>query len=254
MTDEPLEPEVGPDEIKCRKCGADEGDVCRQPNGKVAASIHVVRRRDAERANRTPSEPRPSPGTSEGRSRGGKRAAQERRRRKSELAAQVEAKRVAAENAAIENEAERLAADAARYATDRNLLRRATLENALASAGALGECLRDLRRLELDAEGFPKTQGVEVFDRKTGLPVFDPSGERVIEQVPIVKGYTTPQNVETLSKAAAQQLVSVRLEEGKPTGIHEHLGDGGASKILGDAGVRELLEFAERHLPDEGKP
>lgn len=252
MTDEPPVEPLDPDEIRCPKCGADPGEVCRQPNSKVAATIHVARRRAANRANRSPSEPRPSPATAEGRSLGGKRAGQERRRRKAELAAAIEQKRAEAEARAIDDEAAKLAADAARYATDRAILKRATLDNALATAHALGTTIRDLRRLELDEDGTPRTTPVEVFDRKTGLPVFDGQGDRVVEERPIAKGYTSPGDVETLSKAAAQQLASVRLEEGKPTGIDQHLGTGGAREILGDAGVRELLEFAEQHLPPDG--
>lgn len=250
MTDD-LEPdeELDPDQIACRKCGSPVGEVCRQPNGKVAASIHAIRRRDANRGNRSTSEPRPSPATAEGRSKGGKAAAQERRRRKSELSAQVEARRAAAEQAAIEAQAEALAIDAARYAVDRAKLRRATLDNALGAAVALGETIRDLAKLELDDEGKVKTTPVEVFDRKTGLPVFDKDGERVMDQEPIRKGYTRPGDVETLSKAAAQQLASVRLEEGRPTGIEQRIGEGSARELLGDVGVRELLEFAESHLP-----
>lgn len=253
MTDhsQPLDP----DEITCRTCDAAPGEVCRQPNGRKAREIHVQRRRDAAAGNRPQPtdkrEPRgPSPATPEGRSKGGRRTAQERKRRASEIAAAVEEQRAQAEAAAIEEEARKLAEDASRYARDRAELRRLTLSNALKGAERLGEAIRDLRRVELDDEGKPKTTPVEVFD-KEGMPVYDKAGDRVIREELIVRGYVSARDVETLSKAAAQQLASVRLEEGKPTGILEQQGAGQTRDLLGEAGVRELIEFAARELGEE---
>lgn len=251
---EPVEP-LDPDQIACRKCHAQPGEVCRQPDGSRARQIHTPRRRDAA-AGKIPqlpdkSEPQgPSPATPEGRSKGGKASAQARRRRQSEIAARVEAQRAAAEEAALQAEAEKLAKSAAQYAHDRAELRRLTLGNALKSAQALDEAITHRRRpVGFTEDGKPRTVQIEVFDQKTGLPAFDKEGERVLREEVELVGWHSIDTIVDLSKAAAQNLASVRLEEGKPTGIHEHQ-TGGAAEILGEHETAALIAFAAQHFTE----
>lgn len=246
-TTEPLDP----DQVPCRRCGSPAGEVCRQPDGSVARSIHVARRRDAAgggdpvpdaKPKRTP-RPGKSNLTDEARRKGAQKSAQERRRRKAELSAQVEARRAAAEQAAIDAEAQALAEDAARYAKDRAVLRRLTLTNAVKVSTRLEEHLDALKRVPVDEGGRVETIPVE-HRTKDGIPY-------VVETAD-VRGWASVEDVERLAKAAAQTLNSVRLEEGKPTGIEEQRG-GAAADRLGDVGVADLIEYARRTLSDEDR-
>lgn len=246
--DRPLDP----DEVRCPKCGADPGDVCRQPNGDRARTIHVLRRRavddppPAARPAKTPHRTRDKPPdsstfTSETASAAARKSAQERRRRRAEAAAQVEAKREAAEREAIELEAERLARDAVQYDRDRAILRRHTLDAASKAYERLLEGLDGLQVVKLDEDGRPISRPVETVDR---------NGRQVVRNLPDVRGAYSSDTVERLAKIAASTLVSLRLEEDKPTGITRQTGDTGAADKLGEAGVAELIAWASENLPD----
>jgi hypothetical protein len=243
---------LDPDQILCRRCESPAGVPCQTPTGARSRSIHVERRRDAaagvipqpkQPRDKRGSTSRKSPATPEGRAKGGQRAAQERRRRRSEAAAAVEAAREAAEREAIEREATKLAEDAVRYERDRAILRRQTLDAAGLAYDRLIEGLRGVQRINVDDEGKPQTRPEEYVDRH---------GDARVREVPDVRGAYPAATVERLAKIAASTLVSLRLEEEKPTGIVRSEGDGSSpAEILGRAGVEELLAWATDNLPRE---
>lgn len=234
MPDTPLDP----DQVPCPRCGARAGVACRQPSGERAKAIHVARRRAANPTppapdrNRTPRGNNPNGPPMDARARGGRAAQQARRRRKAELAASVEAQRVAAETAALEAEAAKLAEDASRYARDRAVLRRHVLDGAALAYERLVESLTHIERVVLDDDGRPLTTPVERTDR---------AGNLRTEEVPDKRGAWSTDQVERLAKVAASALVSLRLEEGKPTGIERLEGPAGD---LSDADVDDLIRIA----------
>ena len=242
---EQLEP-LDPDLAYCTRCKAEPGDVCRTPRGEQAASIHAERRRRAAAGLDRVDRPRTgvTPPPADARSKGGKATAQARRRRKAELAAETEQRRADLERAALEREADALAADAARYANDRAKLRRKVLDGASIAYDRLIESLEGLERVKVDDEGKPYTRAEEYEDR---------DGRTRQREVPDVRGAYSAATAERIAKVAASALVSLRLEEGKPTGITE-LATGQASEVLGAAGVDELLAWAGANLPGEAMP
>jgi hypothetical protein len=240
------------DEILCRRCESPAGVPCVTPSGARSRTVHIERRRDAaagivpqpkEPRGNARSTGRKSPATSEGRSKGGKASAQARRRRRAEAAAEIERQKEAALAAQIEAQAVRLAEDAARYASDRAILRRQTLDAAAKSYTRLIEGLDGLQRIECDKDGRPVKIAEEYEDRE---------GRTKVRMVPDVRGAFPASHVERLAKIAASTLNSLRLEEGKPTGIHETQGGNGAADVLGQAGVEELVAWAAENLPPGG--
>lgn len=247
--DRPLDP----DEVTCPTCGQPPAKVCRQPNGKPARAIHVTRRRAAERGeievpDATPTQtPRPrktknggKPFDSTAASAAAKKSAQARRRRSAEVAAETERLRAEAEARALTAEAEKLADDAVRYAKDRAILRRHTLDAALKSATRLIEGLDGIQLVRLDDDGRPIMVAEEYEDRE---------GRTKQRQVPDIRGAWSAANVERLAKVAASALNSLRLEEGKPTGITSDTAASGAADALGEQGVAELIAWAQENLP-----
>lgn len=249
MTDNPTP--LDPDEITCRKCLANPGEVCRQPNGDKARTIHAVRRRDAADGNppavspvKTPSKMRTKPKTSstfdsDKASAAGRKSAQERRRRRAEAEAALEAKREEAQRRKVEEEAERLAADALRFERDRAILKRHVLDGALKAYAKLIEGLDGLQRVELDDDGRPCLTPREFVNAR---------GDRGVRDVPDVRGAYSAEHVERIAKVAASALNSLRLEEGKPTGINRNEGGDQVAEALGEAGVRDLVEWASQNL------
>lgn len=260
MTDTPTP--LDPDEVACPKCEAPAGSVCLTPTGRKSRTIHVERRRAAagEPDNRSQVERKPrstrtrkSPATPEGRSKGGKTAAQARRRRRAEQEAAIaeETERKLREEA--EANAVRLAEDAVRYADDRALLKRQTLDAARSAATRLLESLDGLRRpAGFDDQGKPRTVPVELFTTEKGkrVRVLEQDGTPAVRDEIDVVGWYGADTVERLAKVAASTLNSLRLEEGKATGIEERRGPNPV-EALGEAGVDELLEWAARNLRDE---
>lgn len=251
------------DEVACPKstCLADPGIPCRTPSGKKAARIHPERLRlaaaggihDHDQANdkRGTGTPRKSPGTKASRSKGGKAAAQARRRRRSEIEARAEQLRVEEERKAAEAEAQRLAEDAIRYSKDRALVKRNLLDVTLRSSEALLEAIRDRKRVVLDEEGRARTTPVEVFD-DYGVRVRHPETEEPItREVVDVRGYVSAADLDRLAKVLASSVTTLRLEEGKATGITEERTGGAAA--LGDEGVAKLIEYAQANLTREGE-
>jgi hypothetical protein len=263
---------LDPDEVRCRKCGSNPGEVCRYPNGDRARAVHAIRRRDAANGG-TPAQPENDPQrptiddlpakirekaagsstfTSESASAAAKRSAQERRRRRAEAAAQVEAKREQAQREALEQEAEALARDAVRYDRDRALLKRQTLDAAGKAYTRLIDGLEHLRRPRgFDADGKPETDTIETYRIKEGKRerVLEADGTPAThEEVAIVGAYDAG-TLERLAKIAASTLISLRLEEDKPTGITRDDGRETAADVLGAAGVDELLSWAKGNLP-----
>lgn len=229
---------LDPDQVRCRRCGQEPGSPCRQPNNAVAREIHVVRRRDAVNGGPPPpvAKPKRRPGKSNltpaARAKGNKASAQARRRRAAELAAEVEAARVEAAREAIEREAAKLAEDASRYARDRAVLRRHVLDGAARSYERLLESLRDVRRVQLDDDGRVVTEPIEHW-----------KGDRLIRvETPIVRGGWEPADVERIAKVAAAALNSLRLEEGKPTGIERVEGP---ESDLQSLDLDELVRYAK---------
>lgn len=253
MTDEPTP--LDPDQVACRKCHADPGEVCRRPNGDKSPTVHVVRRRDAA-AGGVPAHPadsaqRPklrdkpagsSTFTSETASAAAKASAQERRRRAAEIAAAAEEKRAAAEAAALEEQAEALALDSVRHELDRRLVRAQALKATRLAAARLIEGLEGLQVVELDGDRRPVTRPIEYEDERTG--------KTKTREVPDVRGAYSAATLERLAKVYTTTLQALRLEEGKPTGIHENR-DGGDSAldVLGETGFEELIAFARDNLP-----
>lgn len=255
---------LDPDQTACPKCQADPGDVCRQPNGRKARTVHDARRKAARNPHRaTPPAKRPKPPnagnlTAADRAKGGKATAQARRRRRAELEAAAEAKRAEAEAAAIDTEAERVAADAARYAKDRQRVQRRVLDATAAVAERTVDAAENmLRPAGYDDDGRPRTAKVEAYtvNRRTGerTRVVDPTGAPVVEERPDLIGYHSPEDVDRLTRALGSVVNALRLEEGKPTGITRD-DTAGASAVdkLGEAGVEELVEWAARNLPRDG--
>lgn len=261
MTDTPAP--LDPDQVECPTCTANVGEVCLAPSGRKSRTVHMARRRAAvagqvhRRRREQPRDRRgSSPATPEGSSKGGKVTAQNRRRRKAEIAAAAEAEKERLEHEAMQAKAEQLASDAVKYAEDRQLVRRQALDNAYKAGERLGEALTHLKRPKgYDEDGKPITEPVEKFHIVKGkrAPLFDIDGERVIDERPEIVGHWSVAEVESLAKSASVALNALRLEEGKPTGILEQQGDGTRpADVLGEAGVDDLIEFAQRHLPREG--
>jgi hypothetical protein len=255
----PTPPPLDADEVVCPHCQAGVAQVCRKPNGDRAEAVHVARRRLAAAGGTVkPTKPArkrapgKSPATAEGRSKGGKAAAQARRRRRAEINARAEQMKADALKAAEEQAAANLADDAIRYDTDRAILRRHVLDAAALATARLVEGLAHTRRPRgFDDEGLPAVKGVEVFRVEKGVRrrVVDADGTPAVEEVVDMVGWWGTSDVERLGKIAAQALVSLRLEEGKPTGITETQGNGGATaEILGEAGVDDLVAWATRNL------
>lgn len=248
MTDKPAP--LDPDEVACPKCEAPAGSPCRQPNGERARAIHVPRRRLALNGGHKINRPAPkrnpragdSPATAEGRSKGGKIAQQNRRRRKAELAAAIAEQIEQEEQRAIKERADALAADAARYATDRAVLRRHVLDATTKAYEQLIAGLDGIQRVEVDADGRPQVTAQEYEDNE---------GRTRTRIVPDVRGAYSASHVERLAKIAASTINSLRLEEGKPTGITETQ-SGTVAAQLGEAGVTELLTWAEQNLGEKG--
>jgi hypothetical protein len=248
-----------PDELTCPRCGALPGGVCRQPNGRVSVRIHMMRRRasQATEPNDKPtSAVRRSPGTPEGRRKGQAAQVAARRRRQSELAAATAARREAAEEAALEAEAQALIEDASRYTRDRLLVRRLILDAAQLAGERLVEGLEYmLRPRAFDQEGTPATKPTELYRvSRAGVRTRfeNADGTPATEERPDLVGYYTVDQLEALAKVAATALNSLRLEEGRPTGILENK-NGGISRteeILGKLGVAELIAFAAETLMD----
>lgn len=250
---EQTEPPLDPDEIACPKCHAAPGDVCRTPAGRKARLIHA----DRWRAARADSEQTKPNKARKGRhtftkaeaSKAAKRAAANRRRRRAELDAAREAKREKVEAAKIEEEAERLAADAARYDRDRMLLRRKVLDVAVASWDAAEEAVKGIQRIKVDDEGRPLTTPIEYLDR---------NGDNRIRNVPDVRGSTPANDVKLTMTAAAIALDKLRAEEGEPTARIEHGGTVGTnptgSEILGRSAFADLLEDARRLVDGTDTP
>lgn len=243
---------LDPDEVQCPTCGMAPGAVCRQPSGRRARAIHRTRRRAADRgeitvprATDTRHPPKGGTFNSETATRAAKASAQARRRRSAEVAAQVEQRRADAEAAALEAEAEKLAADATRYARDRANLTRKVLDAAVKSTERLIESLDGMERSELDDDGRVVCTAVERPDRN-GVP-------RQVE-IPDVRGWATADTIERLARSAAATLNSLRLEEGKPTGINRDEGSGRTSEVLGETGVGELLTWAAGNLRRDPGP
>ena len=236
---------LDPDQVPCPRCGMGPGQVCRQPDGNRARAIHAARRRaaDAPPANPTQTRHGGKRFDSASASAAARRSAQERRRRAAENAAAVEAARAQAEADALEAEAQQLAADATRYARDRAILRRKVLDAAQLATTRLVESLEGLERAQVDDDGRVVRTAVERPDRN-GVP-------RQIE-VPDMRGWASADTVERLARSASLTLNSLRLEEGKPTGIERHEGTGGTAATLGEAGVSELIAWAAGNLRDKG--
>lgn len=251
---------LDPDEVTCPRCGAAPGDVCRKPTGDRAPTIHAARRREATRDPANPT--KHQRGTRRGGSKTGggsdasrfdtdrarkaqQKAAQSRRRRRAELDAQRERAREQAEADAIREEAERLAADAARYARDRERLRRKVLDTAIDAYDTAHKAIGGVQRVELDDEG-----------RAVQVPVeYDtPGGDRRVKLVPDVRGAYTADNALKLVQAAGLALDKLRLEEGQPTGHTHHTGGAPTESVadqLGREGVAELIGFASTFLNDD---
>lgn len=244
MTDDPTP--LDPDQVACPRCGAGVAVPCHTPTGAKARTIHVERRRLAAaggtKQTQPPANPGPtrrgkSPATPEGRSKGGRKSAQDRRRRRAEQEAAVEAAQEEALREEAQRNAVRLAEDAVRFANDRAILRRQTLDAATRAAGRLLEALDGLQVVKLDEDGRPLTTPIERTDRDGRI--------RTIH-VPDVRGAYSADTVERLAKVAASTLNSLRLEEGKPTGIQRNE-DAGVT--LDQASVDELLSWASANLP-----
>lgn len=244
---------LDPDQVQCPTCGVDPGAVCRQPSGRRARAIHRTRRRAADRGEvavprAKPKQTRPGRSnlTPEDRAKGARASAQARRRRAAEVAARVEQQRAEAEAAALEAEAAKLAEDATRYARDRATLTRKVLDAATGATNRLIESLDGIERPDLDDEGVVVTRPVEKWDTKA-------ERMRVIE-VPLVRGWASADTIERLARSAAATLNSLRLEEGKPTGINRDEGSGRTAEVLGETGVGELLTWAADNLRRNPEP
>lgn len=255
MTEQTPEP-LDPDQVKCPvpSCLAPIAHPCVTPAGAKSRTVHMPRRRLAARGGVEPSkadqkrEPtNPAGPPASARSKGGKATAQARRRRKAEIEAQLEQQRVEAEQRALEAQAAALAEDAARYARDRAMLRRQVLDAGVRAHEILLEGIRDRKRVVLDSDQRATTTPVEVFD-EYGERMRNPeTGDVVTREVTDVRGYVTTADLERLAKVAASTLNSLRLEEGKPTGITQDNSGSAAAGLLGEAGVEELLKYAEQH-------
>ncbi len=257
---------LDPDLVRCPKatCPAGPGEVCRTPSGKKAARIHPERRRlaaaggvERSRANveQTSGKSKPVPATKASRSKGGKAASQARRRRRAEIEAQAEQLRVEEERRVAAEHAEQLAQDALRYTRDRATLKRHVLDSALKAHERLVESLVHLHApAGYDEEGRPRTKPVELFTTERGVRkrVVDADGTPAVREEPDVVGYWSVQQVESLAKAAGAALNSLRLEEGKATGITAETS--GAAANLGDEGVAKLIEYAQQNLDPGGGP
>lgn len=241
---------LDPDQVKCPRCLAQPGKPCQTRMGRRAQTIHAARKN----ATRPDHEQTPKPGakgrrfTSEEASAAAKKAAQSRRRRTSELEALAEQRRVELERQALEDEADRLARDASRYARQRAALKARVLDVATAAFDAAHEALTHIRRTVVDDEGRIVTvvKEITVVDQRTG--------EKGLEQieVPDVRGYASPKDAQALMLAAGTSLDKLRLEEDKPTGIHRNeRGDGDLVEKLGTEGVEKLLAAAKTLLPPE---
>lgn len=258
---------LDPDEVTCPKCGAQAAEICRQPNGDPARTVHLLRRRLAAGETAPPAKT-PQPPTRKGgkpkgsstfdsasASEAARKSAQTRRRRAAEAAAATEAKVVAAEAAAIDEQATKLAEDAVRFAKDRAIVKRQTLDATQLATTRLVEALTHLRRpRSFDQLGKPAVEKLEAFHTVKGvrLPLFDADGDRVIDERPDLVGYYSVDQIAALAKAHAAILVSLRLEEGKATEISGSDGLDVAS-VLGDAGVGDLVKWAEQNLPPGAK-
>lgn len=247
---------LDPDEVTCPRCTSGPGVPCRRPNGDKSPTIHVARRRNAAAGITGPSASSPrrskirekpagaSTFDSKSATAAAKKSAQTRARRKAELAAKREAARERLEAEALEAEAVKLAEDASRFSRDRAILRRQTLDAASLAYTRLIEGLEGLQRVAVDQDGRPEVVAQEYEDRE---------GRRRNRMVPDVRGAYPSSTVERLAKVAASTLLSLRLEEGKPSGILENRQDGGAAEVLGSAGVDELLAWAGENLPRKGE-
>jgi hypothetical protein len=243
---------LDPDEVACPRCASGPGVPCRRPNGDKSPTIHVARRRNAAAGIKAPpaSSPREPkirekpPGSSsftkESAAAAARKSAQTRARRKAEAAAAREAARERLEREALEAEAQKLAEDAVRFSRDRAILRRQTLDAASLSYTRLIEGLEGLQRIQVDSDGRPVTVAEEYEDRE---------GRTRTRMVADLRGAYPASVVERLAKVAASTLLSLRLEEGKPSGILENRQDTGAAEVLGAAGVDELLQWASSNLP-----
>lgn len=244
---------LDPDQVACPKCGVAAGVPCRTPAGAKARTIHVARRRaaanpdhDRPTTERRPTRrkakgrpgQKPPPATRASRAKGGQKASQDRKRRRAEQDAATEAETEKQLREEAHANAVRLAEDAVRFANDRAILKRQTLDAATAAAARLLEALAGLQVVKLDDEQRPMTRPVEGTDR---------DGRRRITQVPDVRGAYSAATVERLAKVAASTLNSLRLEEGKPT-THTRT-SGEADQVLEAASVAELIEWAGANLP-----
>jgi hypothetical protein len=250
---------LDPDQVKCPRCYAEAGKPCRTPAGSRAQKLHAARRL----ATRPDDEqtPKRSPHghsfTSEQATEAAKKAAQSRRRRKSELEAEAERLRVELEREKLEQEAARLARDASRYADQRAKLKARVLDVAVVAFEATHEALTHQRVIKMDADGRPVMIPKEVteIDRDGNI-------ETKIVDVPDVRGYATAKDAASLMAAAAAALDKVRLEEDKPTGIHRNESrelDPLSAKLadeLGHEGVEKLIATARMldGMPDPEGP
>lgn len=252
MGDPPAMTSLDPDQVACPTCHAAAGVPCHTPTGAKSRTIHVARRRLAAnpdhdrptteqrktpRAKARPGQ-KPPPATRASRAKGGRKASQDRKRRRAEQAAAIEAETERKLREEAHANAVRLAEDAVRFEKDRAILKRQTLDAAGAAATRLVEALAGLQIVKLDDEGRPLTRPVETTDR---------DGRPRITHVPDVRGAYSASTVERLAKVAASTLNSLRLEEGKPTAHTRNSGDD--DPALERASVEELIEWASANLP-----
>lgn len=243
---------LDPDEVACPRCKVAAHVPCQTAAGRKSRTIHLERRRAT--VEQPAAKRRQPPATRESRAKGGKATGQARRRRRAEQDAAIAAAEEAALRERAEQNAARMAADAVRYADDRALLRRQTLDAAARSTTRLLESLDNLRRPRgFDDDGKPTTVPVELFTTEKGIRrrVVEADGTPAVREEIDVVGWYPADTVERLAKVAASTLNSLRLEEGKATGIEERRGPDPV-EALGEAGVDELLEWAHRNLPRDG--
>lgn len=224
-----------PDEITCPRCHSGPGVICRMPSGRKSPRIHAERRYAANPQAR-PKYPTTSPATAEGRSKGGKRSGEKRRSRRSTIADYVAQARADA----ILDAADNLAADAVRYDRERMALKAMTLEAARKAAARLIEALEGYWRVELDDDGKPKYENVEMTGK---------DGRPTVARILARRGSYSPDDLKALTVAARQTLEMLRLEEGSATSRQELVsGEIGAGlRDLADAPLADLT----RRLADQ---
>lgn len=232
---------LDPDEVACPQCGAPTGTVCTTPTGNRAKTVHAARRRAATGADPKQPGPKKSPGTAEGRSKGGRAAAERRAEDRATVAAIVGQVRADALIAAARQRGEAAAA----WDDDRMALKRLVLDEALEAWGTLLEATKGVQRVQLDEDtGRPLRIPVERVNADG-----DPLPPRY---EPDVRGAWSTAKLRDLATVAGITLDKVRLEEGSATSRHEQLngtpGEGLAE--LGDKPLRAFVDTARSALDE----